>query len=136
MFNAQPAGYSYTTVLNGHDGQMFAPRHAYEYGGDGSPPPPGPGMGVREYPMMAAHSPQMHDEKLDYRPHDHEDKYSSCAMQDDAPRYTAADEYEKAGASLLHEKHYDADMQQPVVIKLEPNAATGQPYTTLPPFLN
>lgn len=136
-FNAQPA-YSYTTVLNGHDGQMFAPRHSYEYG-EGSPPP----LGVRDYPMMAAHSPQMeahaHDDKIEYRSHEHEDKYSACALQEEPPRYSAPPEdYEKCGM-VSHEKHYEMDrhpdgMTQPVVVKMEPSS--GQAYTTLPPFLN
>uniref|UniRef100_A0A2A4JEM5 Homeobox domain-containing protein n=1 Tax=Heliothis virescens TaxID=7102 RepID=A0A2A4JEM5_HELVI len=136
-FNAQPAAYSYTTVLNGHDGQMFAPRHSYEYG-EGSPPP----LGVRDYPMMAAHSPQMeahaHDDKLEYRSHEHEDKYSACALQDEPPRYAAPpDDYDKC-ALVSHDKHYEmerhSDLTQPVVVKMEPS--TGQAYTTLPPFLN
>ncbi|XP_045508355.1 homeobox protein OTX1 B-like [Colias croceus] len=136
-FNTQPAAYSYTTVLNGHDGQMFAPRHSYEYG-EGSPPP----LGVRDYPMIAAHSPQMeahgHEEKLEYRNHEHEDKYSACAMQEE-PRYGAPPEdYDKCGI-VQHDKHYDmdrhADLAQPVVVKMEPSP--GQAYTTsLPPFLN
>ncbi|KAJ8734757.1 hypothetical protein PYW08_014007 [Mythimna loreyi] len=137
-FNAQPAAYSYTTVLNGHDGQMFAPRHSYEYG-EGSPPP----LGVRDYPMMAAHSPQMeahaHDDKLEYRAHahEHEDKYAACALQDEPPRYAAPpDDYDKC--ALAHDKHYEmerhADLSQPVVVKMEPSAP--QAYTTLPPFLN
>lgn len=127
-FNAQPA-YSYTTVLNGHDGQMFAPRHSYEYG-EGSPPP----LGVRDYPMMAAHSPQMdghgHDDKLEYRAHEHEDKYPPCALQEEPPRYT--------GPTEEYDKHYEmerhGDLAQPVAVKMEPSS--GQPYTTLPPFLN
>ncbi|XP_004928511.1 retinal homeobox protein Rx3 [Bombyx mori] len=135
-FNTQPA-YTYTTVLNGHDGQMFAPRHSYEYG-EGSPPP----LGVRDYPMMAAHSPQMeahgHDDKLEYRAHDHEDKYNACALQDEPPRYAGPPEdYEKCGI-VTHEKHYEMDrhseLSQPVVVKMEPSPS--QAYTTLPPFLN
>ncbi|CAK1548584.1 unnamed protein product [Leptosia nina] len=134
-FNAQPA-YSYTTVLNGHDGQnMFASRH-YDYS-EGSPPP----IGVRDYPMIAAHSPQMephgHEDKLDYRNHDHEDKYTACALQEE-PRYGAPPEdYDKCGM-VPHEKHYEIDrhqeMAQPVVVKMEPSP--GQAYTSLPPFLN
>ncbi|KPJ13549.1 Homeobox protein aristaless-like 4 [Papilio machaon] len=135
-FNSQPAAYSYTTVLNGHDGQMFAPRH-YEYG-EGSPPP----LGVRDYPMIAAHSPQMeghgHDDKLEYRAHEHEDKYSACAMQEEPPRYAPPPEdYEKCGM-VHHDKHYEmdrhADLAPPVVVKMEPSP--GQGYTSLPPFLN
>ncbi|XP_049887305.1 retinal homeobox protein Rx2-like [Pectinophora gossypiella] len=139
-FNTQPA-YSYTTVLNGHDGQMFAPRHSYEYG-EGSPPP----LGVRDYPMMAAHSPQLeahaHDDKLEYRTHEHEDKFSSCALQEEPPRYAAPDDYDKC-ALVPHDKHYElerhpaagpGDLNPPVVVKMEPSP--GQPYTTLPPFLN
>lgn len=131
-FNAQSAPYSYTTVLNGHDGQMFAPRHSYDYG-EGSPP-----LGVRDYPMMAGHSPQLegHDEKIEYRTHEHEDKYAACALQEE-PRYApVGEEYEKA--AMLHEKHYESerhgDLTQPVVVKMEPSP--GQAYTTLPPFLN
>ncbi|XP_028165749.1 homeobox protein aristaless-like 3 [Ostrinia furnacalis] len=136
-FNAQPAAYSYTTVLNGHDGQMFAPRHSYEYG-EGSPPP----LGVRDYPMMAAHSPQMephaHEDKLEYRSHEHEDKYSACALQEEPPRYSQPPEdYENSGM-VPHEKHYEmerhGELGQPVVVKMEPTS--GQAYTTLPPFLN
>lgn len=136
-FNTQPGAYSYTTVLNGHDGQMFAPRHSYEYG-EGSPPP----LGVRDYPMMAAHSPQMeahsHDEKLEYRSHEHEDKYPACALQEEPPRYAApGEEYDKC-ALVAHDKHYEmerhSDLTQPVVVKMEPSS--GQAYTTLPPFLN
>lgn len=135
-FNTQPA-YSYTTVLNGHDGQMFAPRHSYEYS-EGSPPP----LGVRDYPMIAAHSPQMeahgHDDKLDYRSHEHEDKYSSCALQDEPPRYAAPPEdYDKC-SMVPHDKHYEMDrhseLSQPVVVKMEPSPS--QAYTSLPPFLN
>ncbi|XP_023934430.2 homeobox protein aristaless-like 3 [Bicyclus anynana] len=134
-FNTQPA-YSYTTVLNGHDGQMFAPRHSYEYG-EGSPPP----LGVRDYPMIAAHSPHMethgHDDKLEYRTHEHEDKYSACALQEEPPRYAPPEDYEKCGM-VPHDKHYEidrhSDMSQPVVVKMEPSS--GQPYTSLPPFLN
>ncbi|KAL4709180.1 hypothetical protein ACJJTC_008108 [Scirpophaga incertulas] len=134
-FNTQPAAYSYTTVLNGHDGQMFAPRHTYEYG-EGSPPP----LGVRDYPMMAAHSPQMeghsHDDKLEYRTHEHEDKYAACALQEEPPRYAPQPEdYEKCGM-VAHEKHYDierhGELSQPVVVKMEP--PSGQAYTALPPF--
>lgn len=136
-FNAQSAPYSYTTVLNGHDGQMFAPRHTYEYG-EGSPP-----LGVRDYPMMAAHSPQLdsHEDKLEYRTtHEHEEKYAACAMQEEPPRYApAGDEYDKV-AGMMHEKHYEperhADLAQPVVVKMEPTPSPGQAYTTLPPFLN
>ncbi|XP_061713061.1 retinal homeobox protein Rx-like [Cydia pomonella] len=126
-FNAQPA-YSYTTVLNGHDGQMFAPRH-YEYG-EGSPPP----LGVRDYPMMAAHSPQLepHEDKLEYRAHEHEDKYPPCALHEEAPRYTAPDDFPDKHAGYEPERH--ADLAQPVVVKVEPTS--HQPYTTLPPFLN
>ncbi|XP_050354556.1 homeobox protein OTX1 B-like [Nymphalis io] len=136
-FNTQPAAYSYTTVLNGHDGQMFAPRHSYEYG-EGSPPP----LGVRDYPMIAAHSPQMethgHEDKLDYRTHDHEDKYSSCALQEEPSRYAAPPEdYDKCGM-VPHDKHYEMDrhseLSQPIVVKMEPSPS--QPYTSLPPFLN
>ncbi|XP_059049026.1 homeobox protein aristaless-like [Achroia grisella] len=136
-FNTQPAAYSYTTVLNGHDGQMFAPRHSFEYG-EGSPPP----LGVRDYPMMAAHSPQMeahgHDEKLEYRGHDHQEKYAACSMQEEPPRYGAPpDDYDKCGM-VTHDKHYEmerhSDLSQPVVVKMEPSPS--QAYTTLPPFLN
>ncbi|CAG5018260.1 unnamed protein product [Parnassius apollo] len=136
-FNSQPAAYSYTTVLNGHDGQMFAPRHSYEYG-EGSPPP----IGVRDYPMIAAHSPQIeghaHEDKLDYRSHEHEDKYSACALQEEPPRYAAPPEdYEKCGM-VPHDKHYEMDrhseLAPPVVVKMEPSQ--GQAYTSLPPFLN
>lgn len=135
-FNTQPA-YSYTTVLNGHDGQMFAPRHSYEYG-EGSPPP----LGVRDYPMIASHSPQMethgHEDKLEYRGHEHEDKYSACALQEEPPRYTSPPEdYDKCNM-VPHDKHYEIDrhseLAQPVVVKMEPSPA--QAYTSLPPFLN
>ncbi|XP_073943511.1 homeobox domain-containing protein reversed polarity [Choristoneura fumiferana] len=133
-FNAQPA-YSYTTVLNGHDGQMFAPRH-YEYG-EGSPPP----LGVRDYPMMAAqaHSPQLepHDDKLEFR-HEHEDKYSACALHEEPPRYAPSADYDKClpphAHAHAHEPDRHTDLAQPVVVKMEPTS--GQPYTALPPFLN
>ncbi|KAI5632520.1 homeobox domain-containing protein [Phthorimaea operculella] len=133
-FNAQPAPYSYTTVLNGHDGQMFAPRHSYEYG-EGSPPP----LGVRDYPMMAAHSPQMeahaHEDKLEYRSHEHEDKFSACALQEEPPRYAPPpDEYDKHYELERHPAPGDLSQPGPVVVKMEPSP--GQPYTTLPPFLN
>ncbi|XP_053601860.1 retinal homeobox protein Rx2-like [Plodia interpunctella] len=136
-FNAQPAAYSYTTVLNGHDGQMFAPRHSYEYG-EGSPPP----LGVRDYPMMAAHSPQMeahaHEDKLEYRAHEHQEKYAPCALQEEPPRYAGPhEEYDKC-AMVPHDKHFDmerpSELGQPVVVKMEPSP--GQAYTSLPPFLN
>lgn len=117
---------------------MFAPRHSYEYG-EGSPPP----LGVRDYPMMAAHSPQMeahgHDDKLEYRSHEHDEKYPACALQEEPPRYSALPEdYEKC-AMVPHEKHYEMErhpdgLTQPVVVKMEPS--TEQAYTTLPPFLN
>ncbi|KAJ0181159.1 hypothetical protein K1T71_003244 [Dendrolimus kikuchii] len=138
-FNAQPTAYSYTTVLNGHDGQMFAPRHSYEYSED-SPPP----LGVRDYPMMAAHSPQLeahgHEDKIEYRSHEHEDKYSACALQEEPPRYAAPPEdYEKCGM-VPHDKHYEMDrhpdLTQPVVVKMEPTSGQAQGYTALPPFLN
>lgn len=118
---------------------MFAPRHAYEYG-EGSPPP----LGVRDYPMLGAHSPQIdahaHEEKLEYR-HDHEEKYTACALQEEPPRYAAPPEdYDKC-ALVPHDKHYEmerhaagGDISQPVVIKMEPTGS--QAYTTLPPFLN
>ncbi|XP_041974480.1 homeobox protein prophet of Pit-1 [Aricia agestis] len=123
-FNAQPA-YSYTTVLNGHDGQMFAPRH-YEYS-EGSPPPL-----ARDYPMMA-HSPQMeahaHDDKIDYRVHEHEDKYA-CALEEQ-PRYAPPDDYDKCA---MVDK-YELERPDAVVVKMEPSS--GQTYaSSLPPFLN
>ncbi|GBP21343.1 Aristaless-related homeobox protein [Eumeta japonica] len=133
-FGAQPA-YSYTSVLNGHDGQVFG-RHSYEYS-EGSPPL------TRDYPLLASHSPQLdsHEDKLEYRApasaaahdHDHEDKFAACAMHDDQPRYD----------------HYEAERRgEPLLIKMEPGPpahqphaahqqhSTGQSYTTLPPFLN
>ncbi|XP_050673700.1 homeobox protein OTX1 B-like [Leptidea sinapis] len=137
-FNAQPGPYSYTTVLNGHDGQMFAPRHSYEYG-EGSPPP----LGIRDYPMIAAHSPQMehhiHEEKVEYRSHEHEDKYGACAMPDEARYGAPSEDYDKCGlVHAQHEKHYELerhpDLSQPVVVKMEPSP--NQAYTSLPPFLN
>lgn len=112
-FNAQPT-YSYTTVLNGHDGQMFAPRH-YEYG-EGSPP-------LREYPLVTG-SP--HEEKLEYRAHEGDERYA-CLHEE--PRY-AADQYD----AERHAPAAGGDIAQPVVVKMEPSP--GQPYTTLPPFLN
>ncbi|XP_047523467.1 retinal homeobox protein Rx1-like [Pieris napi] len=124
-FNPQP-GYSYTTVLNGHDGQNMFARH-YDYA-EGSPP-------LREYPLVA-HSPQIephgHEDKVEYR-HEHEEKYA-CALQEE-PRYNPPEDYDKC--AMVHEKHYEMDRQdlsQPVVVKMEPS--TGQAYTSLPPFLN
>lgn len=123
-FNAQPA-YSYTTVLNGHDGQMFASRH-YEYG-EGSPP-----LGVREYPVLsggagagAGGSP--HDDKLEYRSHESDERYA--CLHEEPPRY-GADEYEAERQAAAA----GPDLSHPVVVKMEPSP--GQAYTTLPPFLN
>ncbi|XP_037964127.2 dorsal root ganglia homeobox protein [Plutella xylostella] len=64
-FTPAPA-YSYTTVLNGHDGQMFAQRH-YEYGG-GSP--------GREYALAGAEgSPALDEERY--------------CLHEEAPRFAA-----------------------------------------------
>lgn len=84
---------------------------------------------------MEAHA---HDDKLEYRTHEHEDKYAACALQEEPPRYAPPPEdYEKCGM-VPHEKHYEmerhGDITQPVVVKMEPTS--GQAYTALPPFLN